>query len=177
VYLHPANPVRDLSLEQLREIYAGRLLDWSELGGERRAIEPLGRPAASGTQRLFRDLVLETDAFTSRVRVLPTTAAIVESVAARPGAIGYGGVAFGGEVVHARVAGVEANPETLRGGVYPLGRYLYLLTPRPPSGVVRRFVDWALGPAGQAVVEEVGYVALWRSQAAAGAGPLSRAQR
>lgn len=163
VYLNPANPVTDLSLRQLRDVYAGRIRNWRELGGNDAPIELLGRPPVSGTHRLFRDLVLETDAYDRSVVALPTTAAICARVAARPGAIGYGGVAYGAGLVHARIDGVPPSSESVRRGVYPLGRYLYLLTPRPPSGVVRRFVDWSLAPTGQALVEEVGYVALWQS--------------
>jgi len=166
VYLSPANPVRELSLQQLRDLYAGRVRSWRELGGEDRPVELLGRPPVSGTHRLFRDLVLETDSFASTVYALPTTSAICDRVARSPGAIGYGGIAYGLDLVHARVDGVAPTPETVRSGAYPLARYLYLLTPRLPSGVVRRFVDWALGPGGQSVVAEVGYVPLWQSEPA-----------
>lgn len=163
VYLHPANPVRELSLAQLRDVYAGRIRRWSELSGTDAAIELLGRPPASGSHRLFRDLVLETDAFDGSVVALPTTEAICRRVAEHPAAIGYGGIAYGEALVHARIDGVAPTPDSVRRGLYPLGRYLYLLTERPPSGVVRRFVDWSLAPEGQALVEEVGYVALWRT--------------
>jgi phosphate transport system substrate-binding protein len=161
VYLNPANPVQELSLDELRGVYAGRIRNWRELGGAEARIEPLGRPPASGTHRLFRDLVLETDAFDGAVVALPTTDAICARVGARPAAIGYGGVAFGSELLHARIDGVAPTAENVRRGVYPLGRYLYLVTTRPPAGVVRRFVDWCLSPDGQRLVEKVGYAALW----------------
>lgn len=165
VYLNPLNPVRELSLRELRDVYAGRVRSWREIaGGDDVPVELLGRPPVSGTHRLFRDLVLESDSFSPALVALPTTSAICDRVAGARGAVGYGGIAWGRGLVHLRVDGVAPTPEAVRSGAYPLARYLYLLTPRPPSGIVRRFVDWCLGPAGQAIVEEVGYVPLWRGE-------------
>lgn len=183
VYLNPANPVRELSSDQLRGIFSGRLASWRAVGGEDRPIELLRRQPTSGTHRLVEDLVLEAEPFSPRARVLPTTAAICDAVRHRPAAIGYGGIGWGAGLVRTRIDGVAPTAATVRSGEYPLARYLYLLTPRPPAGLAKRFVDWALGPEGQAVVEETGYVALWRGTETApppgrgGSGGAGRIER
>jgi len=161
VYLNPQNPLRGLSLTQLEAIFTGQVRSWSDLGGAPVPIVVLLRQPGSGTYHLFRELVLSNQPFTTDSRTLPTTAAVVDAVRHEPGAVGFGGLAYGPDLIHARIEGVEAVAEQVRSGEYPLARYLYLNTLRPPSGLAKRFVDWTLGPAGQRVVAEVGFVPLW----------------
>jgi phosphate transport system substrate-binding protein len=76
-------------------------------------------------------------------------------------AVGYGGVAYGRDLVHCAIDGHEPTAENVRNGSYPLARYLYLHAVRPPQGRARELVDFVFRPEGQRIVEEVGYVPLW----------------
>lgn len=171
VYLHPANPVRELSTATLAGIFAGEVRDWGEVGGEAGPIRVLIRPPSSGTHRFFRDHVLRSWAYRADAEVVARTADIVAAVAADPRAVGYGGLAYGPDVRHCAVDGVappRSSEDALSG--YPLSRHLTLVAAAPPEGPARAFVDWCLGPQGQAVVREVGYLPLWSSPSAGG-GP------
>ena len=162
VYLNRANPVRDLSLEQLRAVFTGDVRDWREVGGHEGAIVALIRPPASGTHRFFRDHVLHGADYRADARVLPTTTEIVAAVAADPHAVGYGGAAFGPDLVHCAVDGVPPPSGSAAGSAtYPLTRFLTLVAAAPPEGWSRRFVDWCQGAEGQRVAAEVGYLPLW----------------
>lgn len=161
IYLHPDNPVRSLTLLQVKGIFTGRIGTWAKVGGADAPIEVYTRQPSSGTYRFFQELVLDEEPYAERATALPTTTAIVDTVRADANAIGYGGLGYGADVAHCAVAGVAPSAATVRDGSYPLARYLYLYTARPPTGAVKRFIDWALSPAGQRVVAEVGYVPLW----------------
>ncbi len=162
IYLNAANPIRDLSLDQLRGLFAGTLTDWSQVGGEPGAVEVIVRPPSSGTHRFFRDHVLVGGPYAASATAVPTTRGILAAVAADPRAIGYGGQAYRLEgVVQAAVDGVEPTPENVGRDRYPLSRYLSFYTTEPPAGLARSFIDWCLGEEGQLVVAAVGYVPLW----------------
>jgi phosphate transport system substrate-binding protein len=161
VYLHPANLIRDLSMEQLARVFTGEVDRWSAVGGADRPIVVVTRPPNSGTHRFFRDHVLGGAAYVSSARVATHTADVVEAVRGDPSAIGYGGLVFGPELVHCRVDGAAPTPEQIRDGSYPLARYLYLYSAGVAAGRTKEFLDWCMGAEGQLVVEEVGFVALW----------------
>jgi phosphate transport system substrate-binding protein len=161
IYLHPDNPVRSLTLLQVKGIFTGRIGTWAKVAGADAPIAVFTRQPSSGTYRFFQELVLDDEPYSERAIALPTTLAIVEAVRVDPHAIGYGGLGYGADVAHCAVEGVAPSVATVRDGSYPLARYLYLYTARPPTGAVKRFIDWTLSPAGQRVVAEVGYVPLW----------------
>jgi len=160
VYVHPDNPVTDLSTASLRAVFTGAVRRWSELGGRGGEIVVLNRNPSSGTRLFFAEHVLGGEDYTRRDRVLATTAAIVEAVRQDPDAIGYGGIGVAEGVRLCTIDGVAPSAEHVRDGTYPIARYLYLYTAVPPRGAVKDFIDWVLGSEGQAVVAEVGYVAL-----------------
>jgi phosphate transport system substrate-binding protein len=160
IYVHPENPVRDLSMDQLRLIFSGRLQNWNELGGPDAPIQVLRRPSTSGTYLYLKEHVLNGDDYSASARTVPDTPGMVERVSRDVRAIGYGGIAYGQDL-HCRVNGVVPDESTVRDGSYPITRYLYLLVSASPRGEVRRFVDWAQGPDGQKLVRRMGFVALW----------------
>ena len=162
VYLHPSNPVRDLTLLQLKGIFTGRIGSWHKVGGREEPIDVLIRPPNSGTHRLFQDLVLDGEPYAEGARACATTGEIVAAVEAQPRAIGYGGQAYGAQVVHLRVEGAEPDEASVRDGSYRLARYLFLYTARPPTGAAKSFIDHALSAEGQREVEAAGYLPLWR---------------
>jgi phosphate transport system substrate-binding protein len=163
VYLNPENPVRELGLPQLKGLFSGRIGSWRKVGGPEAPVHVLIRPPNSGTHHLFRDLVLHEEPYSNRARALPTTQAIVDAVRADPLAVGFGGIAFGIDLVHCSIDGEPPTPENVRSGVYPLSRYLYLHAVRPPRGLAAGFVDFVLGPVGQRIVEDVGFVPLFET--------------
>jgi phosphate transport system substrate-binding protein len=172
VFLNPDNPVRDLSLAELAGVFTGRITSWSEVGGPPIPVRLVVRPPNSGTTRFVRDHVLAGASFASGATVAPTTRAVVGTVAEDIGAIGYGGVAYRTDaVVTCRIDGVDPDAGSIRDERYPLARYLQLVTVAPPEGAVRRFLDFCLGPGGQQVVAESGYLPLWSPEAGTSAIP------
>jgi phosphate transport system substrate-binding protein len=105
--------------------------------------------------------VLEGQPFGENVILMPTTAAIAAGVEKNPQAIGYGGVAYGKNLVHCQINGVSPSDESVREDKYPIARYLYFYTIKKPDTVVKSFIDWVLGKEGQRVVKEVGYIPLF----------------
>ncbi len=162
IYLHPENPVDDLTLTQIKDIFAGKITNWKEVGGRDEPILVLSRPIQSGSHQYFREHVLDGAPFTTTAEILPTTRSIVEVVTQRINAIGYGGVAFKDLIKACKVNGIAPTKENLRNDSYAIVRYLYLYTIDKPLGVVKLFVDWAQGPEGQKIVEQAGYLPLWR---------------
>lgn len=167
VYVHPANPVHDLTLEELRRVFSGTARRWSDVGGSALGIEVVVRPPSSGTHRFFRDHVLGGGEYATGAATVPTTRGVVRAVASSPAAVGYGGIAYaaGGAVRPLHVDGAEPTIGTVRSGRYPLARYLQLYAVEQPRGNVAAFVDFCLGAVGQAIVAEVGYVPMWPSRA------------
>lgn len=161
VYLHPDNPVRDLTLLQVKGLFNGRIGSWHKVGGLEEPVQVLVRPPSSGTYRLFRELALDDEVYSARARTLPTTAAIVGAVRSDRTAIGYGGLGWGSDVRLSAIDGVLPVPESVRSGDYPLARYLYLHTAAPPRGPIARFTEFALGAEGQALVADAGFVPLF----------------
>jgi phosphate transport system substrate-binding protein len=163
VYVHPSNPLRSLDLDQIKRLFAGRVARWSELGGADLPVTVVIRPPSSGTHHFFRDHVLADADYAGDAEVAARVGDVIARVAAEPGAVGYGDLAHDGAVVAVRVDGVDATPGTVRSGDYPLARYLYYYAVEPPDGGLRDYLDWCLGPEGQRLVREVGFIALWTS--------------
>lgn len=163
VYLHPSNPVEELSFEQLRKIYTGEIKNWSQVGGKNAPIVLYGRESTSGTYVYFKDNVLLGADYAPQTQAMPGTAAIVNAISKDPNGIGYGGVAYAKGVKYCKIkkgdkdTAYEPNLKNVRTGLYPLSRYLYFYLRKSPSGETKKFIDWVLSPEGQRVVSEVGY--------------------
>lgn len=162
VFVHPDNPVRSLTMLQLKGIFAGRIRQWEKVGGTGGTIEVLIRPPASGTHGFFRAVVLHGEEYAPFATVIDTTAELIELVSADETAIAYGGMAYEREgVVAVTIDGAPPTVEAARSGAYPLSRYLYVITVGPPAGLVKGLVDFALSPRGQQVVAEAGFIPLF----------------
>ncbi len=163
VYVHESNPVKELTIAQIRDLYLGTTTNWKQVGGPDAPVVLYGRENSSGTYVYFKDHVLEGKDFAARCQTLPGTAAVVNAVARDPKGVGYGGAAYAKGVREvairrdAKSPGVMPTEAAVRDGSYPLARDLYFYARRQPAGDVKKFVDWALSPAGQAVVTQVGY--------------------
>jgi phosphate transport system substrate-binding protein len=149
LYLQPDNPIRDLSLEQVKGIYIGKIANWREVGGHDAPIVAFSREPSSGTYLYFQEHVLEGQPYGENVIAMPTTAAIAAEVAKNPQAIGYGGLAYGKDLVHCKINGINPTDECVREDKYPIARYLYFYTIKKPEGVVKLFIDWVLSEDGK----------------------------
>lgn len=163
VYLNEANPVQELSLAQLSDIYTGTVTNWQQVGGKNAPIILYSRENSSGTYTYFKDNVLKGKDYSSRAQTLQGTAAVVNAVSKDVNGIGYGGAAYAKGVKFARVKrdakseAYQPSLETVRSSQYPITRYLFLYARNNPSGDARKFIDWALSPEGQDLVQKVGY--------------------
>jgi phosphate transport system substrate-binding protein len=153
--VHPQNAVKDLTLPQARDIFFGRILDWEEIGGTPGEIVVVSREDGSGTREVFEETVMGDKRVTLTAIVMPSSEAVVEYVARHPTAIGYVSMGYLSSQVKALpVEGVSPTPDDIQSGGYPLIRPLYLLTGQGPTGEVKSFIEFALSPAGQTVVEQ-----------------------
>lgn len=153
--VHPQNAVEGLTLTQTRDIFFGRILDWEEIGGMPGEIIAVSREDGSGTREVFEEMVMEEKRVTLTAIVMPSSEAMVEYVARHPTAIGYVSMSYLSPQVKAlQIEGVNPTPATVQSGAYPLTRPLYLLTGQKATGEMKAFIEFALSPAGQAVVEQ-----------------------
>jgi phosphate transport system substrate-binding protein len=178
VIVHPSNPLTEISVEQLSDIYSGRVRDWArvacraEVGARGMGeIQVVSRDSASGTYEAFKELVVmlggsdKSRDYAAVALKQISSQAVLALVARTKGAIGYVGMGYVGESVKMlRVApmgggeAVAATVENARTGEYPVSRALYCYTDGEPTGVLKEYLDWIKGPEGQAIVGELGFV-------------------
>jgi len=161
VYVNQYNPVKDLSMDDLKKIFECEVTDWSKLGGKNQKIIPVIRNTNSGTYLFFKEHVLNGDEYCSDAIVQATTPEIIEYVEKNENAIGYGGMGYKGNIVHAKIDGIEPSVQNAQNDTYPLTRYLHFFTSQIPNGTVKKFIDWVLSPDGQKVIKQSGYIPLW----------------
>ncbi len=176
VIIHPDNPIDDLTLLELRRLYNGRVIDWSELGGVAGGVALVSREDGSGSRALFDARVMGDEPVSLIAVVMPTSAAVVDFVARDPLAIGYVSRAYvadllgdgpgsgtdssadarSSEVKVVAVEGALPTVDNLLVQGYALAQPLYLITGPSSAGEradwVRQFIDFALSPAGQEIV-------------------------
>jgi len=162
VLVNPANKAGSLSMDALGKIYRGEITNWKDVGGEDKEIVLLGRDTSSGTYEYFKEAVVgEDDEYSKAMKNLQSSQAIVDEVVKNPDAIGYVGIGYVSETVKVvEIDAVAASVDTVLDGTYPLSRGLYMYSNGEPDGVKAAFLDWIKGAAGQAVVEEQGFVPL-----------------
>jgi len=174
IYLNSANPIKELSLEQIKGIYTGKITNWKDVGGKDGMIIAYSRENNSGTYAYFKEHVLGNADFYPTIQTLPGTSAVTNAVAKDPKSIGYGGIAYAKGIHHAMVKkddsspAVEPSMENVLSGKYPISRYLYWYTAGHPNGEMKKLADWVLGSEGQKLVQEVGYYPLPKAGGASG---------
>ncbi len=163
VYVHESNPVKELSIDQLRQIYTGKITNWKDVGGNDAKIILYTRENNSGTYVYFKDNVLGGADYAATCQSMPGTASVVNAVAKDKNGIGYGGAAYSKGIRSIAVkkssssTAYEPTLENIKSGNYPITRFLYMYTRSKPTGAIKTFIDWVLSDAGQAVVSKVGY--------------------
>lgn len=181
VIVNPENKIDTLSVEQIRDIYSGKIKNWKEVGGSDIEIVKYGRENSSGTYEHFKGTILGRDKYGKRIdfavstQVLQGTSSLGEAVSKDVKGIGYGGVGYFAKrkdlkVIYLRgstllkavspVVNGEVNYEAIRNGVYPLARYLYCYTDGEPKTAVRNFINFILSKQGQQIVKEMKYIPL-----------------
>ncbi len=175
VYVHKDNPLNEISIEQLAQIYGegGKITKWSQLGIKNPACDSdeiirVSRQSNSGTYHYFRETLLgkERD-FKLGSRDLHGSKDVVELVGRTPCAIGYSGMGYATEYVkklkisrEADKPAYEPSLKTALDGTYPISRPLYMYTLGEPTGEIRKYLQWIYSDVGQAIIEESGYVPL-----------------
>ena len=162
VAVHKSNPIADLTVAQLRDIYAGKIRRWNELGGPDQPIVAISRETNSGTYECFETLVMARQKMGEKVEYVGSNGAIRQRVMSTPGAIGYVGLAFTEGVKTVTVEGVEATPETVIGKEYPIARPLYMYTNgRPKAGSpLADYTGLADTAEGKQMIADTGFVPL-----------------
>jgi len=171
VIVHRSNPVDELSLEQISRIYSGEIDNWAEVGGEDRPIVRLSRETNSGTHVYFLEEVLRLGQkdnptlFSADTLLLPSSEGITAELSYNQNAIGYDGLGYVTDDV--KVVAVAVGPEgpyilpsaeTVNDGSYPIARDLYVYTAGQPTAEAQAYLEWILGPDGQAIVTQLGFV-------------------
>jgi phosphate transport system substrate-binding protein len=171
VVVNPGNPVKGLTLQQLSDIYTGKIKNWREVGGEDRPIVLLSRESNSGTYVYFLENVIRQGQksdlmFSPNTLLMPSSEGISVEVRQNPNAIGYDGLGYvtpdQKTVPVAKTTGapyVLPSVETVNNGSYPISRSLFMYTGGQPQGAEKAYLDWILSD-GQAQVQELGFVPL-----------------
>lgn len=159
--VHPSNPIKDISIDQLCKIYKGEITNWKEVGGEDARIAVVGRDTSSGTYEVWDEKVMHKERVTPRALVVASNGAMVQTVAKNKLALGYIGVGYVNDSVKTlSVEGIEGNMKTVLDGEFPVSRYLYMFTRGWPEGNALKFINFVLSDAGQEIVGKTGYIPL-----------------
>ncbi len=162
IYVNEANPVGQLTVDQLKRIFLGDVTSWKGVGGPDAPIVLYSRENSSGTYVFFKENVLGNEDYAATAQTLPGTAAVVNAIAKERNGIGYGGAAYAKGVKEVKVVGKDGqayapSAQNVKSGTYPLARPLFMYTRGTPQGEVKEFIDFCLSPSGQAIVTKVGY--------------------
>jgi phosphate transport system substrate-binding protein len=171
VIVNPENPVSQLTLKQISDIYSGKIANWSEVGGEDRPIVRLSRETNSGTHVYFLETVIrlgdskDKTLFSMDTLLLPSSEGIIAEVRQNPNAIGYDGLGYVPKdlkmiAIAKETGGAYVLPSivTVNDKSYAIARDLYMYTNGEPTGIVKTYLDWILSPEAQQIVADLGFV-------------------
>jgi len=173
VVVNPQNPVRRLTLQQISDIYSGKINNWTGVGGDDRPIVRLSRETNSGTHVYFLQTVIRlgdpknTTLFSTDTLLLPSSEGIINEVRQNPNAIGYDGLGYIppdlmnsviAVAVDAGGAYVIPSITTVNNNSYPVSRDLYMYTNGQPTGAIKDYLNWILSPEAQKIVADLGFV-------------------
>ncbi len=165
------NPVDNLTLQQISDIYSGKINNWQEVGGEDRPIVRLSRETNSGTHVYFLEVVIRMGQkenktlFSQDTLLLPSSEGIGAEIRQNPNAIGYDGLGYVTDDL--KVVGVAIrdggeyilpSPESVNNGKYPIARDLYMYTNGQPTGIIKEYLVWIMSSEAQLIVTELGFV-------------------
>jgi phosphate transport system substrate-binding protein len=162
IYVNEANPLTEITAEQLKGIYQGDITNWKAVGGPDAPIVLYSRENSSGTYVFVKEHVLKGADYAASAQTLPGTAAVVNAISKEKHGIGYGGAAYAKGIKELKVKGADgvayaASAENVKSGKYPLSRGLFVYTRGAPAGEAKAFIDFCLSAEGQDLVVKVGY--------------------
>jgi len=166
VIVNPDNPVKNLTRQQLEQIFTGKITNWKEVGGSDMKIVVYSRETSSGTYEFFKEHVMKNKNYANSVLSMPATGAIIQSVKQTKGAIGYVGLAYlNNEVkaIHISYDGktfVAPSVANAKNKTYPVVRPLYYYYSMNSEKKVKPFMDFVLSAEGQKIVENVGFIGI-----------------
>lgn len=156
------NPINNLSLAQLKDIYLGKIRNWKQLGGKPGRIVVISRDSSSGTFGVWKDVVMERERVIPNALTVPSNGGIVQAVSRTPGAIGYIGLGYlNPELKVLTVEHIEATEESTRDGSFPIARGLFMFTNNWPNEATMTFLTFILSDEGQQLVREAGSIPLF----------------
>ncbi|MFH0976345.1 MAG: PstS family phosphate ABC transporter substrate-binding protein [Spirochaetota bacterium] len=160
--VHPSNPVKNLSIDQLKAIYTGAVTNWKEVGGKDQKIVVVSRDTSSGTYEVWHEKVMKKADVSNKALLQASNGAIISTVSVNPKAIGYVGYGYLNKSVHPlTVNKIEGTIENGKSGKYPVSRKLYMYVNKDTmSKDTQDFINFILGKKGQALVKEEGYIPL-----------------
>jgi phosphate transport system substrate-binding protein len=159
--VHPSNPVKALTTRQVRDIYMGKIANWSQVGGASMPIVVISRDTSSGTYETFHKLVMAKQRMAAGVEYVNANPQAHARVKTTPGAIGYVGLGFVDASVRAlKIDDITPSRKTIASGQYPVSRPLFLFTSGYPKlgSTVHAFCTFHLSEQGQEIVEAKGFV-------------------
>ena len=161
--VHPSNPLKNISLEQLGDVYKGKIKNWKELGGLDKRIVVISRDTSSGTYEVWHKKVLKKKRVFPGALLQASNGAVAQAVASNKYAIGYVGIGYLNDRLKAvSVDNIFGSPKTALDGTFPVARALFLFTAGWPEGDVSTFINYFVNPGkGQKLVEEAGFVPLY----------------
>jgi phosphate transport system substrate-binding protein len=174
VIVHPDNPVSQLTIDQLADIYTGRITNWKDVGGKDAPIVLLSRETNSGTHVYFLEQIVRKgkkdikDIFAPQTLLMPSSVGITSELRRNPNAIGYDGFGYVDPQQEKLVAiaknanGPYVVPSVQSGGdgSYPIARKLFIYSNGEPTGALADYLNWIKGPEGQKIVAQLGFVPL-----------------
>jgi phosphate transport system substrate-binding protein len=159
IVVHPRNPTRDITIEKVRDIYAGRITNWKQLGWRDRQIDCVTREEGSGTRSAFEELVMGKTEINDRIMVQDSNGSVKEVVANDPYAIGYISMGVVDSKVKAlSVAGVQPNTRNIQTKHYRIVRPFLYLTQGEPRESAKLFIKFVLSREGQRILKKEGLV-------------------
>lgn len=161
ILVHPSNPIKGLTVEQVRNIFMGKISNWKDVGGPDKKIVTISRDTNSGTYETFNKLVMKKQKIGKGCEYVGSNGAVRGRVQSTPAAIGYAGLGFVDRSVTAlKVNGVYPSRKTVSSGKYPIARPLFMFTNGYPKmgSHLYRFVTIHLTKKGQEIIKRIGFV-------------------
>ena len=156
---HPSNSVSDLTLEQVKAIYQGKITNWKEVGGTDAEIVLIGRDSSSGTREFFTEFVLDKEDAAKKMQELNSNGAVAQAVSITPGAIGYVSLEYVDDSLKAfSIEGVEPTVENVISGAYEINRPLLMITNGEPEGLAADYLEFILSAEGQMILKDNGFI-------------------